>query len=156
MRRITLRAFVTLLLASLFILAGGNLMAADNATAKTLMNLDNEWSKAAVAHDMEKLASYYADDAHVYPPNQPAITGRAAAKEAWSKMLADSSTNISWKSTAAGADGNTGWTTGTYELHFKGPDGKPASENGKYLCVWRKESNGKWKALYDMWNSDSK
>jgi ketosteroid isomerase-like protein len=52
--------------------------------------------------------------------------------------------------------GDFGYTAGTYEDSFKGPDGTLASENGKYLCVWRKQKDGTWQAVHDMWNSDTK
>jgi len=121
--------------------------------AKELAALDNEWSKAASAGDVEKVVSFYADDAIVYPPNAPAVTDHAAIKDAWAKMLADPKAKLSWTTTDAGVDHNTGFTSGTYQV--AGADGA-ISEKGKYLCVWRKGKDGKWKAIHDMWNSDSK
>jgi uncharacterized protein (TIGR02246 family) len=124
--------------------------------AKALAALDDDWSKAAAAKDADKVASFYADDALVYPPNEPALTGRAAARESWAKMLATPGFQMSWKTVSAGVDGNTGYTAGTFQDSYKGPDGKTVSEKGKYLCVWRKGADGKWKAIHDMWNSDAK
>ncbi len=121
--------------------------------AKVLAALDSEWSKAATAGDVEKVVSFYAEDAVVYPPNAPMVTDRAAIKDAWAKMLADPKAKLSWSTTNAGVDHNTGFTSGTYEV--KGPDGA-VLEKGKYLCVWSKEKSGKWKAIHDMWNADSK
>jgi ketosteroid isomerase-like protein len=121
--------------------------------AKMLAALDDEWSKAATAGDVEKVVSFYADDAIAYPPNAPAVTDHAGIKEAWAKMLADPKAKLSWTTTNAGVDHNMGFTSGTYQV--VGPDGAVV-EKGKYLCVWRKGSDGKWKAIHDMWNSDSK
>jgi ketosteroid isomerase-like protein len=52
--------------------------------------------------------------------------------------------------------GDLGFTAGTYEDSFKGPDGKLVNEKGKYVCTWRKEKDGTWKAIHDIWNTDSK
>ena len=52
--------------------------------------------------------------------------------------------------------GELGFTAGTYEDSFMGPDGKRVSEKGKYLCTWRKQKDGTWKATHDMWNTDAK
>jgi len=41
----------------------------------TLRKLDDEWSKAAGAKDVDKTISYYSDDAVVMPPNIPTLTG---------------------------------------------------------------------------------
>ena len=142
------------------VLSSGTLARAGDmdAQAKILAKLDDDWSDAAVKKDIDKLASYYAVDAIAYPPNEPAAIGRAAAKKAWAEMLADPSLTISWKTLHAevSASGEIGYTAGTYVLSAKGPDGKPVNDKGKYLCVWKKEKDGKWKAIHDMWNSDLK
>lgn len=122
-------------------------------TAKALVALDNEWSSAATAGDVEKVVSFYADDATVYPPNQAMVSDHAAIKDAWTKMLADPKAKLSWSTTHAGVDHNTAFTSGTYQV--VGSDGA-VMEKGKYLCVWSKEKDGKWKALHDMWNTDTK
>ena len=36
----------------------------------------------------------------------------------------------------------------------KGSDGKTVAKTGKYVCVWKKEADGKWKAIRDIWNYD--
>lgn len=124
--------------------------------AKVLIALDDAWSKAAASGDVDRVASYYAEDGVAYPPNEPVAVGRAAAREVWARYLSAPSFQISWKTTAAGIDTNTGWTAGTYEDSFKGPDGKTVNEKGKYVCVWQKGADGKWKAIRDIWNADTK
>ncbi len=137
-------------------LASTSFAGTDDAKTKALIALDDDWSKAAGARDVDRVASFYADDANAYPPNQPLAHGRAAARKVWANYFSDPSFNISWKSTSAGVENNLGWTAGTYEDSMKGPDGKMIVDKGKYLCVWRKGADGKWKAIQDMWNSDSK
>jgi ketosteroid isomerase-like protein len=129
---------------------------AEDAKAKELVALDSDWSKAAVARNVDKVASFYAEDAVAYPPNEPAAVGRAAARKVWAAALNTPGYKVSWKTTSAGVDGNMGFTAGTYQESMKGPDGKTVVGHGKYLCVWRKGADGKWKAIHDMWNSDSK
>jgi len=129
---------------------------AGDAKAKELIALDAEWSKAAVARNVDRVASFYADDAVAYPPNEPAAVGQAAARKVWAAALNTPGYQVSWKTVSAGVDGNTGFTAGTYQETSRGPDGKAVTGHGKYLCVWRKGADGKWKAIHDMWNSDSK
>jgi ketosteroid isomerase-like protein len=52
--------------------------------------------------------------------------------------------------------GDLGFTSGTYEDSFRGPDGALVTEKGKYLCTWGKQADGTWKAIHDMWNTDAK
>ena len=139
------------------VLTGHNSFAAgEDQNAKALIALDDQWSQAAVARDIDRVVSFYADDAVAYPPNEPIAVGRAAARKVWAGYFADPTFQISWKTTSAGAENNTGWTAGTYQDSFKGPDGKTVVEKWKYLCVWRKGADGKWKAIHDIWNTDSK
>lgn len=128
------------------------------AAAKTLTRLDDEWSKAAASKDADRVAAFYAEDAVAYPPNEPVAVGRAAAKKVWAAYLGDKSFSISWKTVHAevAASGELGYTAGTYEDSYTGPDGKVVNEKGKYLCTWKKQKDGTWKAIHDMWNSDAK
>jgi ketosteroid isomerase-like protein len=142
-------------------LAGGSaLIPADepDAAATTLARLDDDWSAAAATRDAEKVASFYAEDTVAYPPDEPRVVGRAAAKAVWAAYFAEPSLTISWKTQHAevAKSGEMGFTTGPYELTVNGPDGKPVVEKGKYLCIWKKGKDGSWKATHDMWNSDAK
>jgi len=127
-----------------------------DANAKALAKLDDDWSAAAATRDAAKVASFYADDALAYPPNEPVAVGRAAAQKVWAAYFAEPSFKISWKTTHAEVNGDLGFTSGTYEDSYKGADGKLVQEKGKYLCVWKKQKDGSWKAIHDMWNADSR
>lgn len=126
--------------------------------AKALAKLDDDWSKAAATADAGRVAAFYAEDAIAYPPNEPVAIGRPAAQKVWAAYFADKTYRISWKTDHAevAKSGELGFTTGTYEDSFTGPDGKQVNGKGKYVCVWRKEKDGTWKAIHDTWNSDSK
>lgn len=126
-----------------------------DAIATTLTQLDEEWSKAAVAKDIDRVASFYAPDAVAYPPSQVAATGATEARHVWERYFADPTFSISWKTTRAGGSGDLGFTSGTYEDSYTKFDGITVRETGKYLCIWKKQPDGSWKATHDMWNLDS-
>ncbi len=128
------------------------------ADSKALTKVDEDWSKVAASKDVDKVVAFYTDDAIAYPPNEPVAIGRAAVKKVWAAYLALPDFAISWKTAHAevASSGDVGLTAGSYELSFKGPDGKPVAEKGKYLCTWKKQKDGTWKAVHDMWNSDTK
>ena len=125
-----------------------------DADAKVLAQLDDDWSKAAGARDAERVASFYADDAIAYPPGMPLAVGRAAAQRVWASYFVNESFKISWKSSHASVSGDLGFTSGAYEDSYKGADGKLVTETGKFVCVWRKQKDGSWKAVHDIWNTD--
>jgi len=115
-----------------------------------------EWAKVAAAKDLEKTLSYYADDASMFPPNMPIVTGADARRKAWSEMLAP--TDLVFSNTAtkveAARSGDLAYETGTFEESFKDATGQPVRIVGKYAVVWKKQSNGQWKAIVDIFNTD--
>ena len=127
--------------------------AADEAT---LRKLDDEWSKAAGAKDLEKTASFYTDDALVMPPNSPVLQGKDAARAMWKAMFAVPGFGGGWKATKVevAKSGDLGWTTGPYEITETDANGKPMTDKGKYLAVWKKQADGSWKCVADMFNTD--
>jgi uncharacterized protein (TIGR02246 family) len=124
---------------------------AAGADEKAVRDADEAWSNAAVAKDLDKTVSFYADDAMVLPPNQPMATSKDAIRNLW-KGLLDSVTDISWKTTRVevAKSGDMACLIGTYELTMK--DG--TKDKGKYCEVWAKQADGKWKVGTDMFNSD--
>jgi ketosteroid isomerase-like protein len=127
--------------------------AADQAA---LTNLDAEWSKAAGAKDVDKTVSYYSDDALVLPPNSPALTGKAPIRAMWSGMLNAPGFGGGWKATKVevARSGDLGYVTGSYELTETNASGKPVTDKGKFLEIWKKQADGSWKCTADMFSSD--
>jgi ketosteroid isomerase-like protein len=123
---------------------------------QALRDLDAQWSVAAGAKDLDKTVSYYADNAIVMPPNAPAATTKEAVRAAWKDFLALPGLALSWKAThvEVAAFGDMAWMTGTYEMMTKDAGGKSTNDHGKYLEVWKKQADGKWKVVADIWNSD--
>jgi ketosteroid isomerase-like protein len=128
-----------------------------DSRAQALVQLDDTWSKLASIKDAHAVAAYYAPDAVVYPPNGVMATGRDAEK-VWASYFAAPGFTISWKTVHASVSksGDMGYTTGMYEDSYTGADGKTVNEKGKYVCIWAKQKDGQWKAVHDIWNSDSK
>ena len=55
----------------------------------TLRNAYAEALKAAQAKDVERVLSFYADDASLLSPGAPIATGKPAIRTVWSRMAAD-------------------------------------------------------------------
>jgi ketosteroid isomerase-like protein len=136
----------------------GAISAADTkgAIEQTLRDLDDQWSTTAGAKDLEKTVSFYSTDAMVMPTNAPAATTKEAIRKVWQDLLAASGLAIRWRTTKVevAASGDLACLSGTYELTMNDPSGKPISDQGKYVEVWEKQSDGKWKCGTDIWNSD--
>ena len=131
-------------------------LAGDTKTEQALRDADAAWSKAAGSKDLDKTVSYYSADAIVLPPNAPIATTKEEIKKIWQDMLASPGLVISWKATKVevAKSGDLGFVSGTYELTMNDATGKPATDKGKYVEVWEKKADGKWKCGTDTWNSD--
>jgi len=129
----------------------GTAGAADTKIEQALRDLDAQWSAAAAAKDVDKTVSYYSDDAIVLPPNAAIATTKEAIRNIWKDLIANA-TSSSWKATKVevAKSGDMAYVSGTYEVTMK--DG--TKEQGKYLEVWEKQADGKWKCGADTWNSD--
>ena len=131
-------------------------LAGDTKAEQALRDADAAWSKAAESKDLDKTLSYYSADATVLPPNASAATTKEAIKTIWQDMLASPGLVISWKATKVevAKSGDLGFVSGTYELTMNDASGKSVNDHGKYVEVWEKQSDGKWKCGTDIWNSD--
>ena len=55
----------------------------------------------------------------------------------------------------ASRSGELAHSTGTYELSYNDPSGRPVTDRGNYLAVWRRQADGSWKMVVESFNSDS-
>jgi ketosteroid isomerase-like protein len=126
-----------------------------HADEEAVRAADLDWAKAAASKDVAKVISYYADDAAMYPPNAPMAAGKPALKVAWTGMVNLPGFMVSWvpSRVEVARSGDLAWSTGTYNLNVSVP-GTPSNDHGKYVAVWKKQSDGSWKVEADIFNSD--
>jgi uncharacterized protein (TIGR02246 family) len=122
-----------------------------------ILRLDGEWSQAAEARDADRVVSYWADDAVVYPPGSPPVAGKAAIREYVVKSFQTPGFGISWKTTdvKVSESGDLAYATGTNRVTFNNPDGTQGTLEGKAVTVWRRGRDGAWKCVVDIWNDVS-
>ena len=144
--------------ALLVIALSSSALAAPNEKASgakaEILRLDAEWAKAAEARDLERILSYWSDDASVFPPGSPALVGKDAIRAYIGQSLQMPGFRISWKTNevTVAESGDLAYGVGTNRISFTGPDGKPVTVEGKAVTVWRKDPTGGWKCVVDIWN----
>ncbi|MGA9570848.1 MAG: DUF4440 domain-containing protein [Candidatus Acidiferrales bacterium] len=114
------------------------------------------WSQSATAKDLDKAVSFYADDALVLPDKAPAITGNENIRKNWAPLLALPGPGLSWKtgSVVVARSGDIAYETGNYDFVTTDKIGKSSDTKGKYLLIWKKQSDGSWKVAVDTDNAD--
>ena len=112
---------------------------------KEALNFGEEIRKG----DSVALASHYALNAVVMPPNSDAVTGNDLVG-LWGGALRMGVKDFRLNITDITGGGDVYAETGTYEMF--GANNK-SMDKGKYVAVWKKE-NGNWKMYRDIWNSN--
>jgi uncharacterized protein (TIGR02246 family) len=149
----TMKTKILVVTLTLGLAAASVCLAADE---QALRDLDAQWSAAAGAKDLDKTVPYYADDAIVMPPNASAATTKEAIRSAWKEMLTTPGAAISWKATKVevAKAGDLAYVSGTYEETMTDASGQSVKDHGKYVEIFKKQADGTWKVVADIWNSD--
>jgi len=126
------------------------------ADAAALQATDQQWSATAATHDLAGTLAFYADDAVLLAPNAPIAKDQKSIRETWAGLLAPN-TSVSWKVSKAevAKTGDLGYLYGTYEVSINDAKGGPSARDvGKFVEIWKKQPDGKWKCIVDTFNSD--
>ena len=136
----------------------GKVKTADSRAAdgKAVRTAAADWWKTGVVKNAEKFSSYYAPDASLFPPGSARINGQKAILEHWKKFFATPGLAIKGATDGveASRSGDLAMETGTFELTTNDAKGKPVTQKGKYVVVWKKQADGAWKAYRDIFNMD--
>ena len=126
------------------------------ADERAVRMADSSLAAAVEAKDVDRTASFYADDAVQLPVAEPLVSGRAAIRDEWAKVYGiPGMTNKSRLESVEVSGGSLAYTRGTYESTMLAPDGKPATERGKWITVWRRQADGTWRVAADIYNTDA-
>ena len=107
---------------------------------------------AAMANDAEAMASLYAEDAVLMFPNEPAVVGLDAIR---SRFGADTIETITLPVSAVEGRGDLDYSRGTLTIRFQpGSEGDFIDDTGKWIVVLRKQADGSWLTIADIYNSD--
>ena len=151
------RLFVLLVVPELLAWIGCATARSTSDAAYQIRRIDAEWSEAAQDRNVERVLSFWADDAIVLPPGSPAVAGKAAIREFVVKSFQMPGFSISWKTTdvVVSRSGDFAYATGANRVTFNRADGSHVAVEGKAVTVWRRGTDGLWKCVVDIWNDAS-
>lgn len=119
-----------------------------------LLELDRAFDLATFTRGEAGFAEFIADDATAMFPNHPLEHGKAVLLERW-KPVFEHPGSLRWKPLQAelSASGDLGWTFGSYTSHDVDTEGHPVDHHGKYLTLWKRFPDGKWRVVGDVGNA---
>ena len=116
--------------------------------------MDREWCEAIVARDWSNLASLYAHDAVLMPPNSATVSGPTAIAE-WFAGSGVTIEGFTTRSEVVEGEGAFAANRGSYVLTFRTPGlERSVTERGKYVWTLRQHDRA-WRIVADIWNSDA-
>ena len=107
--------------------------------------------------DTVTIADNYTDDAVVMPQGTESWRGREAIRKGFGGMLSQATLKeFSMKTEDIAIGGDLAVETGSYEETAQPKaGGKEVKDKGKYVVLWKRQPDGSWKIVRDIFNSDN-
>lgn len=121
------------------------------AAREEIAELNERFTGAHLAGDVEAIDAMFAPNAVSYPPGAPAVRGFPALHDFTVEYLAAGLSEFREETTELYGNEEVVVDAGTYVVTW-GTD--PVTERGKYLNVWQRVG-GEWKIRSNMWNVDA-
>lgn len=106
--------------------------------------------------DMDMFTATWADDVMVVPPNEPAVAGEAAIEWAMGFAARFASAEASYSDEEIVVSGD--WAIHTYASNMSFAPvggGDPMVSESRGIHVFRRQADGSWKIVHDLWNGNA-
>ena len=126
------------------------------AAIHAIEKADIAWDSVSALNSSDGWLSYYTDDAIMMPPGEKVCVDKASRAVSIKNMFATPGANMRFEATKTevSKSADMGYSTGIYHFKFKDAAGKNAQETGKFDETWKKQADGSWKCVVDIWNAD--
>ena len=114
-----------------------------------LFDLEARFAKDTLERGGAGFASWFAADGVALGNGKAPVIGQVAIAKSASWSPKDY--QLTWTPTDAqmGPSGDMGYTWGHFEGRSKDSSGNPVLTSGRYMTIWRRESDGSWKVVLD-------
>jgi ketosteroid isomerase-like protein len=114
-----------------------------------LIELEGKFAKAVAESGGKAFSDWFAGDAVMLNNGKPVVVGLAAIMRDANWSPKDYSLTWTPQGAQMGPSNDMGFTWGHYVAKSVGLDGKPVVMTGRYITVWKKQADGKWKVAMD-------
>jgi ketosteroid isomerase-like protein len=105
--------------------------------------------------DSASVANYYAEDAKLLPPGSPLVEGRDAIRAFADGMFASGCRSLDLTTADVIEAGDCAIEVGSFVMGIEPPGADPIQDVGKYVAIYRRQSDGSLKLIVDTFNSDA-
>jgi uncharacterized protein (TIGR02246 family) len=115
----------------------------------------NAYSEAATAKDAARVVALYDQDAVMVPPDGDLVEGIEGVRGYRFGFVTTPGVELRFELVRAevARTGDIGWTLEIVDITINHPDGPPTFDVVRNLLTWKKQTDGSWKVVVDIWNS---
>ena len=124
------------------------------AEKQALLQRDKEWQAAVTEKkDVAKIVSFFSSDGIMFGSGEPTDDTHEALSKAVAGLVADPSfkDQWSWSRVELSPDGRLAYLVGTTDITANDAGGHPVTNHARLLNVWRKDPDGVWRCIVDVW-----
>lgn len=126
------------------------------AVRSKLDQVREEFAAAETAGSTDRMRVHVTPDVVMMAPNMPAVSGAENAMEAMNVFFAAFAVQIAYQSDEIVVADGWAFDRGTYKQVLTPRRGGTAmSDSGKYLWLYRREPDGRWRQARVIWNSSN-
>ncbi len=127
-------------------------MASDDGKA-AIEALREQWAPHFNAKRTQELCDlFYAEDARALPPDHAIVEGRGRIRELLDEVHRAGEAHFELGVVSTTASGDVGYLVGTYTFTMQTGAAAPVATKGVTLEVYRRQADGRWQCVADMWH----
>ena len=119
---------------------------------------EKKWNEQFKSKDLEALLGHYTDDAYFVAPGVKGASGSNEIRQVYAKALTDNAFQISFSSDKidVAGSGDLAYSRGHFSEKYTDPKTqKVMTDSGSYVTIYKKQSDGSWKAVEDFAAADA-
>jgi uncharacterized protein (TIGR02246 family) len=124
------------------------------AARKAIEAANQDFIVALKKHDAKAIADAFEPDAVLLPPGADALHGRDEISKFFTSFVAtatiDETSSVTLDVSLAA---NTAYEIGLYTMTTRTGNSAALADHGKYLCVWKHDSDGRWRVAREISNT---
>jgi len=112
---------------------------------------DQDFARAAQAKDLDRAVAHYMDDAVLFAPGSPAVVGRDNIRKYFQPIIDGPAMQFTFSDVQVDVarSGDIAQDRGSFKATGTDAQGKPNTQEGMYVLVWKKQADGSWKISAD-------